>query len=68
MQFPKNETVFVLRMSQLFLNVNLIGNIDNSKIFKYTILVTSDLVSENRVRFERSIKKYFHFCSKSVGK
>ena len=61
MQFPKNETVFVLRMSQLFLNVNLIGNIDNSKIFKYTILVTSDLVSENRVRFERSIKKYFHF-------
>ena len=25
MQFPKNETVFVLRMSQLFLNVNFIG-------------------------------------------
>ena len=28
----------------------------------------SDPVSENRVRFARSIKKYFHFCSKSVEK
>ena len=25
-----------------------------------------DPVSEKRVRLERSIKKYFHFCSKSV--
>ena len=28
----------------------------------------SDLVSEYRVRFDRSIKKYFHFRSKSIKK
>ena len=40
----------------------------NQKFLSIQFWSLSDLVSENRVRFARSIKKYFHFCSKSVEK
>ena len=45
-------------MRQLYLNVNFIDNIDDSRIFKFTL---NNLVSENRVWFARSIKKKITF-------
>ena len=40
----------------------------NQKFLSIRFWSLSDLVSENRVRFARSIKKYFHFRSKSLKK
>ena len=40
----------------------------NQKFLSIQFWSLSDLVSENRVRFARSIKKYFPVCSKSVEK
>ena len=35
-----NLKFFVMRMRQLYLNVNFFGHLDDSKIFKRTVLVT----------------------------
>ena len=40
----------------------------SQKFLSIQLWSLSDLVSENRVRFERSIKQYFHIPEKSIEK
>ena len=74
MQIPNLETVFEPELIWNFLYRSL-ANLYLTSIFSVTLRTQkflsiqfwslSDPVSENRIRFARSIKKYFHFCSKS---
>ena len=77
MQIPNIETVFESELTWNFLyhapltyfltSIFLVTlRIQNFLTIQFWSL--SDLVSEYRVRFARSIKKYFHFCSKSIKK
>ena len=66
MQIPNIETVFESELIWNFLyhalpnllfNVNFLGHLEELNVVKHTVLLLSDLVSENRVRFAQSIKK-----------
>ena len=70
MQIPNLETVFESEQIwnffvpchtlTYFFNVNYLGHLEESKNFlSIQFWSLSDLVSENRVRFARSIKKIF---------
>ena len=67
MQIPNIETVFESELIWKFSFIFL-GHLEELKVFKHKVLSLSDLVSENRVRFARSIKKYFHFLLKITEK
>ena len=78
MQIPNLETVFESEANlkffvtchslTYFLTSITSVTLRNQKFLSIQFWSLSDLDSENRVRFARSIKKYFHFCSKSVEK